>query len=113
MFDNIDRAAWQFGLKAFGNIYTSTMNPIQTVIEERVAAIEAETAVLATSSGHAAQLLGLHNLMRPGDNFIAANRLYSGSINQCGHAFKNFGWEVRWADINDLPTFEKQIREAD
>ena len=37
--------------------------------------------------------------MRPGDNIVAARKLYGGSINQFGHAFKNFGWEVRWADI--------------
>ena len=39
-----------------------------------------------------------HTLMRPGDNFVAARRLYGGSINQFGHAFKNFDWQVRWAD---------------
>ncbi|TIX04261.1 MAG: aminotransferase class I/II-fold pyridoxal phosphate-dependent enzyme, partial [Mesorhizobium sp.] len=32
-----------------------------------------------------------------------------GSINQFGHAFKNYGWEVRWADTNDVSTFESQI----
>jgi O-acetylhomoserine (thiol)-lyase len=47
--------------------------------------------------------------MRPGDNFVAATKLYGGSINQFGHAFKNFGWEVRWADTGDLSTFESQI----
>ena len=47
--------------------------------------------------------------MRPGDNFVAARRLYGGSINQFGHAFKNFGWEVRWADTDDISTFESQI----
>ncbi|RVA94821.1 aminotransferase class I/II-fold pyridoxal phosphate-dependent enzyme, partial [Mesorhizobium sp. M7A.F.Ca.CA.004.01.1.1] len=30
-------------------------------------------------------------------------------INQFGHAFKNYGWEVRWADTNDISTFESQI----
>jgi O-acetylhomoserine (thiol)-lyase len=47
--------------------------------------------------------------MQPGDNFVAATRLYGGSINQFGHAFKNFGWQVRWADTNDISTFESQI----
>ena len=47
--------------------------------------------------------------MRPGDNFVAARKLYGGSINQFGHAFKNFGWEVRWADVDDSSTFESQI----
>lgn len=109
VFDDADHAASLFGLKAFGNIYTRIMNPTQAVLEERVAALEGGTAALATASGHAAQLLVFHNLLTPGDNFLAAKRLYGGSINQFGHAFKNFGWEVRWADTNELSTWESQI----
>jgi O-acetylhomoserine (thiol)-lyase len=109
VFDDADHAASLFGLKAFGNIYTRIMNPTQAVLEERVAALEGGTAALATASGHASQMLVFHNLMRPGDNFLAARRLYGGSINQFGHAFKNFDWQVRWADTEDLSTFENQI----
>lgn len=109
VFDDVDHAASLFGLKAFGNIYTRIMNPTQAVLEERVAALEGGTAAVATASGHAAQLLVFHTIMRPGENFIAARKLYGGSINQFGHAFKNFGWEVRWADVDDLSTFENQI----
>ena len=109
VFDDADHAASLFGLKAFGNIYTRIMNPTQAVLEERLAALEGGTAALATASGHAAQLLVFHTLMQPGDNFVSARRLYGGSINQFGHAFKNFGWEVRWADTADAANFESQI----
>ena len=111
VFDDADHAASLFGLKAFGNIYTRIMNPTQAVLEERVAALEGGTAALATASGHSAQVLVFHNLMRPGDNFIAARKLYGGSINQFGHAFKNFGWEVRWAEPDSMDSFESQIDE--
>jgi len=109
VFNDAEHAASLFGLKAFGNIYTRIMNPTQAVLEERVAALEGGTAALATASGHASQLLVFHTIMQPGDNFIAARKLYGGSINQFGHAFKNFGWEVRWADPEDVSTFEEQI----
>ncbi|RUM98008.1 O-acetylhomoserine aminocarboxypropyltransferase [Pseudaminobacter arsenicus] len=109
VFEDADHAASLFGLKAFGNIYTRIMNPTQAVLEERVAALEGGTAALATASGQAAHLLVFHTLLESGDNFVAASKLYGGTINQFGHAFKNFGWEVRWADINDLASFEKQI----
>ncbi|WEX11612.1 O-acetylhomoserine aminocarboxypropyltransferase [Chelativorans sp. AA-79] len=109
VFDDAEHAASLFGLKAFGNIYTRIMNPTQAVLEERVAALEGGTAALATASGHAAQLLVFHTLMQPGCNFIAARKLYGGSINQFGHAFKNFNWEVRWADPEDISSFESQI----
>ncbi|MDA4846834.1 O-acetylhomoserine aminocarboxypropyltransferase [Hoeflea poritis] len=109
VFEDADHAASLFGLKAFGNIYTRIMNPTQAVLEERIAALEGGTAALATASGHGAQLLIFHGIMQPGDNFIAANKLYGGSINQFGHAFKNFGWEVRWCDPEDMGAIESQI----
>ncbi|PWW03476.1 O-acetylhomoserine sulfhydrylase [Hoeflea marina] len=109
VFDDTDHAASLFGLKAFGNIYTRIMNPTQAVLEERLAALEGGTAALATATGHAAQLLVFHNIMTPGDNFVAAKRLYGGSINQFGHAFKNFDWQVRWADSSDPASFAAQI----
>ena len=48
-------------------------------------------------------------LMMPGDEFVASKKLYGGSINQFNHAFKNFGWNVVWADPDDIGTFERAI----
>src|SRR5690348_9056657 len=104
VFDDADHAASLFGLKAFGNIYTRIMNPTQAVLEERIAALEGGTAALAVASGHGAQFLVAYTLLGPGENFIAARRLYGGSINQFGNAFKSFDWEVRWGDVNDIST---------
>ncbi|TCL70362.1 O-acetylhomoserine aminocarboxypropyltransferase [Rhizobium sp. BK251] len=109
VFKDADHAAALFGLEQPGNIYTRIMNPTQAVLEERVAALEGGTAAVAVATGHAAQLITFHTLMRPGDNFVAARRLYGGSINQFGHAFENFGWQVRWADPADPAAFEAQI----
>uniref|UniRef100_UPI003BAD79FD O-acetylhomoserine aminocarboxypropyltransferase n=1 Tax=Stappia sp. TaxID=1870903 RepID=UPI003BAD79FD len=109
VFDDVDHAASLFGLQAFGNIYTRITNPTNAVLEERVAALEGGTAALAVASGHSAQLLAFHTLMTPGDNIVAANKLYGGSINQLNHSFKSFGWEVKWADAVDPASFEAQI----
>lgn len=111
VFNDTEHAASLFGLKAFGNIYTRIMNPTQAVLEERLAALEGGTAALAVASGHAAQMLVFHTLMTAGDNFISARRLYGGSINQFGHSFKNFGWEVRWADVENPDGIAAQIDE--
>lgn len=109
VFDDVDHAASLFGLQAFGNIYTRIGNPTNAVLEERVAALEGGTAGLAVASGHAAQVIVMHNLMTPGDEFVASRKLYGGSINQFNHAFKNFGWNVVWADPDDISSFEKAI----
>jgi O-acetylhomoserine (thiol)-lyase len=109
VFDDVDHAASLFGLKAFGNIYTRIGNPTNAVLEERVAALEGGTAALAVASGHAAQLLTFQTLLAPGDEFIAGNKLYGGSINQFNHAFKSFGWNVVWADTDDIASFERAV----
>lgn len=111
VFNDTDTAAALFGLQQFGNIYTRIMNPTQAVLEERVAALEGGTAALAVASGHAAQMLVFHTIMQPGDNFVAATKLYGGSINQFGHAFQNYGWQARWADPLEPESFESQIDE--
>jgi O-acetylhomoserine (thiol)-lyase len=49
--------------------------------------------------------------MTPGDAFVASKKLYGGSINQFNHSFKNFGWNVVWADPDDMPSFEKSVTE--
>ena len=109
VFDDVDHAASLFGLQAFGNIYTRITNPTTAVLEERVAALEGGTAALAVSSGHAAQLLVMHALMQPGDEFVAAKKLYGGSINQFGQSFKSFDWRVKWAEGLTPADFEAQI----
>ena len=109
VFDDVDHAASLFGLQAFGNIYTRIGNPTNAVLEERVAALEGGTAALAVASGHAAQVIVMHNLMTPGDEFIASKKLYGGSINQFNHAYKNFGWNVVWADPDDISSFERAV----
>src|SRR5258707_4139405 len=109
VFDDVDHAAALFGLQTFGNIYTRIGNPTTAVLEERVAAPEGGTAGLAVASGHAAQVVVMQQLLRPGDEFIAARKLYGGSINQFTHAFKSFGWNVAWADSDDIGSFERAV----
>src|ERR1700686_3583131 len=109
VFNDADHAASLFGLQAFGNIYTRITNPTTPVLEERVAALEGGTAALATASGHAAQVVVFQMLLKPGDEFIAARKLYGGSINQFTHAFKSFGWNVVGAAPDDIGSFERAV----
>jgi O-acetylhomoserine (thiol)-lyase len=111
VFDDVDHAAALFGLQTFGNIYSRIGNPTCAVLEERVAALEGGTAGVAVASGHAAQVVVMHALMRPGEEFVASRKLYGGSINQFNHAFKNFGWNVKWADPDDIGTFEAAVND--
>jgi O-acetylhomoserine (thiol)-lyase len=109
VFDDVDHAASLFALQTFGNIYTRITNPTNAVLEERVAALEGGTAALAVASGHAAQVNVFQTLLTPGDEIIASKKLYGGSINQLNHAFRSFGWNVVWADPDDIGSFERAV----
>ncbi|MGD1869258.1 MAG: O-acetylhomoserine aminocarboxypropyltransferase [Neomegalonema sp.] len=101
VFRDADHAAALFNLQELGFIYSRLGNPSVAVLQERVATLEGGVGAVACASGHAAQVMALFPLMGPGDNFVASSRLYGGSINQFGHAFKHFGWEVRFVDTED------------
>ncbi|MEM8951135.1 MAG: O-acetylhomoserine aminocarboxypropyltransferase, partial [Pseudomonadota bacterium] len=109
VFDDVDHAASLFNLQQFGNIYSRLTNPTVAVLEERVAALEGGTAACATASGHAAQFIALLNLMQPGDEIIASQKLYGGSITQFAETFPQFDWHVRFADPTEPASFEAAV----
>jgi O-acetylhomoserine (thiol)-lyase len=109
VFNDVDHAAALFGLEAFGNIYTRIGGPTQSVLEQRLAALEGGSAALAVASGHAAQAVVFHTLLEPGDEFVAGRQLYGGSVNQFNHSFKKFDWRVAWADATDPASFAKAV----
>ncbi|MGB3797303.1 MAG: aminotransferase class V-fold PLP-dependent enzyme, partial [Alteraurantiacibacter sp.] len=101
VFDDAEHAANLFALKEFGNIYSRIMNPTNDALEQKIAALEGGVGALGVASGHAAQLIAFHTLMETGCNIVAAKKLYGGSLNQMGEAFKKFGWETRFVDADD------------
>jgi O-acetylhomoserine (thiol)-lyase len=109
VFQSADHAANLFGLKEFGNIYTRLMNPTTDVFEKRIALLEGGVAALAVSSGQAAQFIALNNILQAGDNFVSTSFLYGGTYNQFKVAFKRLGIDVRFADGDNINSFEKLI----
>jgi len=109
VFKNAEHGANLFALKEFGNIYTRLMNPTTDVFEKRVAALEGGVAAVATSSGHAAQFLALHNILQAGDNFVTSPFLYGGTFNQFKVTFKRLGIEARFAKDDSAEEIEKLI----
>lgn len=108
-FNSSEHGANLFALKEFGNIYTRIMNPTSDVFEKRIAALEGGVAALAVASGHAAQFIAINNITTVGDNFITTSFLYGGSYNQFKNSFKNIGVEARFADGDDVSSFEALI----
>jgi O-acetylhomoserine (thiol)-lyase len=111
VFDSAEHGANLFALAEFGNIYTRIMNPTTDVFEKRVAALEGGVSGLATASGQAAQFLAIANMMQAGDSFVSTSFLYGGTYNQFKVQFPRLGINVRFAEGDDVASFEKQIDE--
>ncbi len=111
VFKNAQHAADLFALKEVGYIYSRLTNPTISALQERVAALESGVGAVACASGHAAQLTAFHNLLQAGDEFIAAKKLYGGSINQFKNSFKQYGWQVKFADLDNQDEIKNAITE--
>lgn len=108
-FDSAQHGADLFDLKVAGNIYTRIMNPTQSVLEERVAALEGGIAALALASGQAAITYAIQTIAEAGDNIVSSSSLYGGTYNLFAHTFPQFGIETRFADDKDPASFEALI----
>ena len=109
VFKNAKQAADLFALKEVGYIYSRLTNPTIGALQEKMAALEGGVGGVACSSGHGAQLTAFHNLLQSGDEFIASKKLYGGSINQFKNSFKQYGWNVKFVDIDNLKEVESTI----
>lgn len=111
VFDSADHAASLFNLEAFGNIYTRIMNPTNAVFEERMAALEGGTAALALSSGMAAQMTSILNIMQTGHEVVSSSTLYGGTYTQFDVNLRDLGINVTFVDPRDPENFRKAINE--
>jgi O-acetylhomoserine (thiol)-lyase len=109
VFRDADHAAALFNLQEVGYIYSRLTNPTVSVLAERIATLEGGVGAVCCSSGHAAQIMALFALMRPGDNIVASTRLYGGTVTQFNHTIRRFGWSAEFVDFDDLTALEDAI----
>ena len=110
-FEDSDHAARLFALQEFGNIYTRIMNPTTDVFEKRMAELEGGVGALGLASGSAAVTLAVLNILKPGQNIVAASSLYGGTYNLFAHTLKDLGIETRFVEAREPENFKAQIDE--
>ncbi|WP_068639209.1 O-acetylhomoserine aminocarboxypropyltransferase/cysteine synthase family protein [Thauera butanivorans] len=109
VFDSPEEAASLFNLQTFGNVYSRISNPTVAVFEERIAALEAGRAALATGSGMAAQMIALLNICEAGDQIVAARTLYGGTHTQLDVNFRKLGIDTVFVDPDEPENFARAI----
>lgn len=81
VYDSTDDVAAVFDDPTISLIYSRFENPTVMAVEEKIAALEGGVGAMCTSSGQAASLLSLLNILKAGDSFISTTAIYGGTIN--------------------------------
>lgn len=92
-YDSTEHIGKLFDLTADGHMYSRISNPTVAAVEEKIAAMEGGVGALCTTSGQAASLISLLNIMKAGDHFISVSSIYGGTINLFAVTLKRFGIE--------------------
>lgn len=87
-----------FDLDASGFFYTRLANPTVDAVEQKIAALEGGVGALCTSSGQAASMLAVLNIMGSGDHFLSSAEIYGGTYNLFHVTLKKLGIEVSFFD---------------
>jgi cysteine-S-conjugate beta-lyase len=85
--------------------YTRTANPTRTLLERQLAALEGGAHACAFASGMAA-LTALTRLVENGEEIVAGDDLYGGTIRLLDQVLPRHGITVRFADTTDLASVE-------
>ncbi|MBI3590928.1 MAG: cystathionine gamma-synthase [Candidatus Melainabacteria bacterium] len=91
-----------------GYEYSRTGNPTRTALEAALAALEGGKYGLCFASGLAATSTVLC-LLKAGDEIVAGNDLYGGTIRLFNRVFSNFNIKTTYVDGRDSKNFEAQI----
>ncbi len=110
-YKNAQHAADLFDLKTTGYIYTRLHNPTTTILEDTITKMEGGSGAVATSSGHFAEIMLITCIASFGDEIIASNSLYGGTINMFSTTLKRFGINVKFADQDNPSSFEALIND--
>lgn len=101
VFDSTDDVGAVFDDPSKALIYSRMQNPTVMAVEKKIAALEGGMGALCTSSGQAATLISLLNIMKSGDSFVSASQIYGGTINLFAVTLQqNFGIECIFVDAN-------------
>ncbi len=93
VYDSTDDVAAVFDDPTKSLIYSRFENPTVMAVEDKIAALEGGIGAMCTSSGQAASLCSLLNILKAGDSFISTATIYGGTINLFAYTFKKLGIE--------------------
>lgn len=93
VYDSTNDIAEVFDDPTKSLIYSRFENPTVMAVEEKIADLEGGVAAMCTSSGQAAVMCAMLNILQAGDSFISTTTIYGGTVNLFAVTFKKLGIE--------------------
>lgn len=87
--------------------YSRYGNPTVAEVERKIAALEGAEACVVTSSGSAATFCALAAMCRQGDEVIACDSVYGGTVKLLTNLFSGLGIRSRFVTIDDIPNLSE------
>lgn len=99
-YESTEEIGRLFDLTSDGYMYSRLGNPTVAAVEQKIAALEGGVGALCTSSGQAATLISLLNIMQAGDHFVTSSTIYGGTFNLFSVTLKKMGIDCTFVDIS-------------
>ena len=108
-YDSTEEIGKLFDLSSDGYFYSRIANPTVCAVEDKISSLEGGVGALCTTSGQAATMICIMNILKSGDHIISASTIYGGTINLFAVTLKRFGIECTFVDSN---ASEEEIQAA-
>ncbi len=112
VYGSVDHAANMFAFDEPGFIYSRLSNPTVEEAEKRIALLEGGEGAVAFASGMAALTGFCLNMLKPGDEILAGNCLYGGSMGLLRDTLPRLQITTRFFDPLDSKELEQNITSA-
>nr|WP_300095000.1 PLP-dependent transferase [Sedimentibacter sp.] len=99
-YDSTEHIGKLFDLSVEGHMYSRISNPTVAAVEAKIAALEGGVGAMCTTSGQAASMISLLNILKAGDHFISVSTIYGGTINLFAVTLKRFGIECTFVSTD-------------
>lgn len=110
VFASASEAAERFSGDVAGNVYSRYTNPTVRTFQERLAALEAGEAAIATASGMSAILSVCLALLQQGDHVLCSRSVFGTTSVLFTKYMQKFGVAVDFVDLTDIEGWRSRLR---
>ncbi len=107
--DSAAQAAALFARPEEGFTYSRVTNPTVNMFQDRLAAMEAGEACLATASGMSAIMAVVMGALSAGDHLVSSRSIFGSTMHLFDSILRRFGIETTFVDLTDIDAWRSAV----